>query len=763
VVLCCFAPACRRPPKTVAYDLADRLAVADRSSTPEVILFGTPAAEPHQAEGFFPWAGGAGDRYAWARREVEVALRFAGATARAAVADLAAFRGVKQQAVSVSLNGAEVARFGLGDSRQRYRVPLPASAQRAGDNRLRFVFASTASAADVDPRSSDGGQLAAAFYSLAVGAEGDERLDDLLRREAPRPFSLLETGGVPALVQMGPSVVRYAVRLPQGAELRFKPGLHPAARPAAGEASLRVTLESAERPGEERQVWARTLGSSDPAPEEIALPLASAAGSIVRLGLHVSGGSDDRFAWATWGAPRILGTAATALPGDRPMAPAENAKADPLRRSLAGTNVLLIVLDAARARQLSCYGYLRATTPEIDRIAAEGARFENAFTPAVHTLGAMSSLWTSQPPERHHSETSFSARLPADRRTLAELLSARGILAAGFVANGVAGAAFGFDRGFSVFREVFRETSAGSGAGAFREVLPAFWEANKTRRFFAYLHFREPHFPYDPPPPFDTRFGPDGPISKTARRDMAWITAVNQGRRQLSPSEVEHLVRLYDGNLAFADQEVGGIRRDLEALGLWERTVVILTADHGEALHEHGWIGHSVQLYDESIRVPLIVRLPKGPSGVRVPGLVDLLDVAPTVADVFGLLPPETSAQGFEGRSLLPLLAGAPGWPAVISRTIWDRPRYAIRDARFKLVQDAATGEEQLYDLERDPQERQDLRSLRPLVAAYYRQALQHWMARALLARRSPAEQARLSPEQCENLKALGYLDATCK
>ncbi len=389
--------------------------------------------------------------------------------------------------------------------------------------------------------------------------------------------------------------------------------------------------------------------------------------------------------------------------------------------------------------------------------------FERVYTPAVYTLAAMSSVWTSQYPDRHHSEVSFSARLPKDRLTLAELLSAQGIHTGGFVANPVAGRLFGFDRGFVDFDEVW--STLGSSGAVFRTAVPPWLAKNRDRRFFAYVHFREPHFPYDPEPPFDTMFGPDGPIPKAMRRSEPFFRDVNQGRRPFSEAEREHLVRLYDGNVAFADQVIGALRRAMEAEGLWERTVVIVAADHGEELHERGWIGHNVHLYEPSVHVPLIVRFPKGtgPSGVRVQALADLLDLAPTIADVFGVRGKGGSDRAFQGRSLLPVIAGAPGKPAVLSRTVWDRPRYALRDERFKYVYYTQTGEEWLYDLVEDPGETRDLAAREPLRTAYYRQELHAWTLQ--LARRGPArtEQAELSREQCENLKALGYIQGACR
>jgi arylsulfatase A-like enzyme len=499
------------------------------------------------------------------------------------------------------------------------------------------------------------------------------------------------------------------------------------------------------------------------APREEVVRLPGRAGEIVRIGLAVGEAAGPRFAWGRFVAPRVLGEGGADPLQPAPLAPADDARADALREKLASANVLLVLLDAARAQSFGAYGYGRPTTPEIDRIASEGVVFERVYTPAVYTLGAMSSLWTSQYPDRHHSEVSFSARLPKDRLTLAELLSAQGIHTAGFVANAVAGKGFGFDRGFVEFHEVFR--TLGSRGDVFRQALPPWLAANRDRRFFAYLHFREPHFPYDPEPPFDTMFGPEGPIPKAARRDAAFFTDVNQGRRPFGEAEREHLVRLYDGNLAFADQEVGALRKALEAEGLWDRTVVIVAADHGEELFERGWIGHNVHVYEPSVRVPLIVRFPKGtgPAGKRVAALTDLLDVAPTVADILGARGKGGSGREFQGRSLLPVIEGAPGKPAVLSRTVWDRPRYALRDERYKYVYYTQTGEEWLYDLEADPGETRDVGPSEPLLAAYYRQALHAWTLQ--LSRRGPSgsEQAELSREQCENLKALGYVQSECR
>jgi arylsulfatase A-like enzyme len=761
--------ACPRAPRELAYDLAERLPYAERWSSRTVLLFGTPAAEPQQADGFHREAAPAeGDPFLWSKGEAEVSLTWPKVAARAAVVDLAPYKGVKGQAAEVLLNGTSVSRFTLNDARYRYGFALPAAGQRAGDNRLRFVFARTASPAD-ERGNPDRRQLAAAFYSLTVGDAADPGLQDLLGRDAPRPFAVTKADGVPTVVEVGPSVVRYAVRLPASAELRFTPELHPGARAAGASASFRVTEET--RAGEEAELWSAVLGpQSAPAKDEVRVSLRGRAGDVVRIGLHVgpAGATGERFAWGLWRAPRVMGRAGTA-PTDRVRPPPSDEarrRADALRQGLGAVNVLLIVLDAGRADHFGAYGYARPTTPQIDRLAREGVVFDRVFTPAVYTLGAMSSVWTSQYPDRHHAEVSFSARLPANRLTLAELLGAQGIYTAGFVSNTVAGGLNGFDRGFAEFHEVWQE-QATSGADGMGRVVPPWLAQAHDRRFFAYVHFREPHCPYDPPPPFDTRFGADGPIPREMRGACGpgtWITEVNQGRRALSVAERDHLVRLYDGNLAFADDVVGSIRAALEKEGLLERTVVIVTADHGEALFEHGWIGHNVQLYDESAHVPLVVRFPagKGPAaGTRIAALADLLDVGPTIADLFGVMGRGGSDRQFEGRSLIFALGGTEGPPAVLSRTVWDRPRYARRDGEYKLVYDTRTGEEELYDVERDPGETRNLVAADPLRAAWSRQALHHWIA--TVARGTQGAEAppvRFTREQCENLKSMGYLGA---
>jgi arylsulfatase len=768
LALCAVFPVWSRlgRPAPVVYDLAARTAVAERVAAREVVYPGVPGYEHYFVEGFHSEgrrAPGA-TPFLWSKRECELAFDWPATIARAGVLDLAPYPGVAGgQRVELLLNGQHVAEFALNDARARYRLELPASAQVPGRNRLRLRFAAAAAPTANDPASTDDRELAAAFHALTLAQADDASLDDLLHRDAPAPVEWGQERGVPTLTMWAPGSVRFALRLPAGAELRFTPELHALARSAAGSATFRVTLESAGRP--ERELFAQRVQAGDRDVQEVALRLPGRAGDVVRLGLHAQAAPAQRFAWGVWRAPRVLGCGPAVGLRPQPWSAADAARgsAQQRRLSAARPNVIFMILDAARAQQFGTYGYERATTPHIDRLAREGVVFEHAVTPAVYTLSAMSSVWTSLYPDRHHGDLAFSSPLPDESFTLAELLSARGVTTAAFVANAMAGRAFGLHQGFGEFREIFRDL--GSDADAFMQVVPGWTLQHRDQPFFLYLHFREPHFPYDPRAPFDTAFGPDGPLAKEQRRDANLLIDVNQGRRPFSAEERAHLVRLYDGNLAFVDEQVGRLRAALEAQGVWERSVVIIAGDHGEALLEHGYIGHNTQLYEASVRVPLIVRFPRGlgPAGQRVPALVDLLDIAPTVADVFGLGDQADARRHFQGRSLLGVLAGAPGKPAVLSRTVWERPRYGLSDGRYKYIYDTRTGEEELYDTHADRGETRNLKTGEPLRAAFYRQELFEWIAaNAQGADEHAAGRAasKLTREQCENLKSLGYLGA---
>jgi arylsulfatase A-like enzyme len=284
---------------------------------------------------------------------------------------------------------------------------------------------------------------------------------------------------------------------------------------------------------------------------------------------------------------------------------------------------------------------------------------------------------------------------------------------------------------------------------------------NAGNRFFAYVHFREPHFPYDPPPPYDTLFGP-APIFPDGLQDWEAVESYNRAaaRGVEVPAEVlDRIQTLYEGNLAYVDHLVGEILAELDRLGLAERTAVVLTADHGEALFEHGFIGHNTQLYEESVRVPLMWRVP-GIAPRRVADVVELIDLAPTVLGLVGLgaLP---AVEAMQGRSLVPLLVGdrAVERPA-FSRTLWNKPRYSVRDRESKYIWDSRSGTSELYDLTRDPSEKVNVGNDRKFEAGFRRQQVLHWLREQehLRAGAPAPEEAHVPEDLGRYLGGVGYL-----
>jgi hypothetical protein len=546
----------------VAWAAADAAVIALEAPL-QLIRFGTPEGEVLQVRGFdrVPFAARQ-EPHAALRRQSELVLRWTAPVPRVALLDLDAPGGPERSA-RVQLNGHRVGRLDLRGGRRRYAVPLPAERQEPGANRLELIFADREEGAP------------ARAFAAAVGAPS--ALVDALQA-APLPFSVWAEGN--DLVQAGPSAAAWAVDAPAGARLAFSTG-----RVGGAEPAFRIDVE--EPGGGRRTAWRGGAGESavvalegDPGPRTVWLQVEAPA---------------DTPAWARWQGLRLVGgepaTKASAAPSSSPATPRD-------------ANVLVIVLDAAGARHFGCYGAERPTTPEIDRIAAEGTLFERAYTPAVFTRSAMASAWTSQLPDEHHATVSYDDKLPESIPTLAGIVSAEGIPTAAFVGNNMAGTAFGLDRGFADFRR------SSPRAEELTESVLAWLPSAPGPRFFAYIHYREPHYPFDPRPPYDTMFGPDAPLPASMKTDSRWLDSVNDGSHRPRADEIAHLVRLYHGNLRLVDHEVGRVRRRLEELGLWERTVVIVSADHGEAMYEHGFVGHNEQLFEESVRVPLIVRLP---------------------------------------------------------------------------------------------------------------------------------------------------------
>jgi len=339
-------------------------------------------------------------------------------------------------------------------------------------------------------------------------------------------------------------------------------------------------------------------------------------------------------------------------------------------------DVLLVSVDTLRADHLGCYGYPRATSPNIDQLAARGAVFERTMSTCPWTLPAHTSLLTGLFPAVHGVQED-GTRLGEEAPTLAEGLRRMGYRTLGVVSHVYVASSFGLGRGFETFDDSLIE--GGTRNPIASEVVDRFLEhldrLEPEDAFFGFLHFFDPHWDYTPPPPFDRRF-----------TDPAYAGPVN-GRypavlEASSGADLEHAIALYDGEIAYLDREIGRLLGGLAERGRLEDIVVVLTADHGEEFREHGQMGHGNTLYEEQLHVPLIIAgHPAFPAGTRRGDLASLVDVAPTLLEIAGAAPDE----GTSGRSLLHPIE-LPGPPRVAESIQFGRDMRALRIGDAKLA-----------------------------------------------------------------------------
>ncbi len=433
-------------------------------------------------------------------------------------------------------------------------------------------------------------------------------------------------------------------------------------------------------------------------------------------------------------------------------------------------DIILIQVDTLRADHLGAYGYARATSPNLDRFAATGVRFDHAFATWPETSQSIAGMLTSSYSDRTGIRQIRSA-LPLQALTLAEVLDCAGYATAGLVANGNVGREFQFDQGFDEYFEFWRARRGATGGqrgsdiaekvgGAAIEWLRARSEQRRSdgdgdeadAPFFLWTLFIDPHGPYEPPAPFDRMFDGDS-LSQTDAREID--EKATQPYQWLGHGRVRDYVTAYDGEIAYWDSWFGRLIEAIDASPRAANTLVLFTADHGEALGEYGlYFQHGTSAQRAQSHVPLIVRAPSlAPRVVAVP--VSLVDLAPTVLDLAGLRVPPA----FEGQSLAPLARGEGTGRPVVTES---KHELAITEAGWRLLIDSQHSRIGLYAYRTDPGEIENLVTRHPDVAARLEATTTEWASQH---RASPTRQIAdlqrdpVSPATLEQLKQLGYLD----
>lgn len=422
------------------------------------------------------------------------------------------------------------------------------------------------------------------------------------------------------------------------------------------------------------------------------------------------------------------------------------------------TNVLLIVIDTLRADHVGVYGARRDTTPSLDRLAREGIRFDRAYATAPWTVPSIASILTGLYPSSHGAQGPRHS-LAHEIDTVAEILRDRGFATTAIISHLIMAGTRHFDQGFETFDS--EEARLGdeyvSTAGVTARAIAAIEGfAAADRPFFLFVHYFDPHYRY--------MSHPEVPFAAESEGRVRGGQAIWELRRMdppLTAAEVDFLRDLYDEEIYHTDAGIGRLLSAMDDLGLTDDTIVIVTADHGEEFLERGWLGHTRTLYEELIRVPLIMRFPGHPPSV-VDQPVSLVSIVPTTLDLLGL---DLALFRFDGRSLLPQLGGNAG-PGELVRAEVDYKekvnaakvafKKAILDGRWKLIRDDTSGDIELYDLEADPGETNNIATSR---ADIVRQLMVRLDQESGSARAGDGAVMRtLSPGEIEQLRILGYL-----
>lgn len=416
----------------------------------------------------------------------------------------------------------------------------------------------------------------------------------------------------------------------------------------------------------------------------------------------------------------------------------------------------MIVIDTLRADHVGSFGAKRPTTPELDRLADQGVRYERAYATAPWTAPSIASILTGLYPSTTRTE-SVDQYLAEDVVTVAERLRDHDYETAAVVSHLMLMGARGFGQGFEHYEmaigghdEISTEDVTRRGIARLETL------AQSDAPYFLFLHYFDPHYTYLDHPEVD--YAPASAGRLAGNEPIRELRTLNPPLRAV---EIDFLERLYDEEVRHTDAGIGRVLAAMERLGLDRDTAVIVTADHGEEFMERGWLGHTRTLHEELIRVPLLIRAP-GLEPHVVADPVSLVSIAPTLLELLGVA---SDPAAFERASLLRDATGAASEPLFaevdFKPMFWAEKRAfqaAVIDGRFKLIRDRRTGRQRLYDLVADPLERSDILLAQKVEARRLVSLLETHLDRRKPLSITPRNQT-LSPDDVARLEALGYVE----
>jgi arylsulfatase A-like enzyme len=421
-------------------------------------------------------------------------------------------------------------------------------------------------------------------------------------------------------------------------------------------------------------------------------------------------------------------------------------------------NLLLISVDTLRADRLGCYAYDRGTSPNLDRLASQGALFLQATAPSPWTLPSHASMFTGLAPRRH-AAIGLRSKLSADVTTLAESLLEQKFQTLAIVSSTIL-KTNGLERGFQSLDLV--DTGGPHPSAVTESCIAKLKEIDTSERFFLLAHYIDPHTDYASLEPFRSKFveAYDGPATGVGQQLYRAIS----GDIELSPQDVKHLSNLYDGGVAQVDDQIEKLFAYMRSAGLWETTLVLVTSDHGEEFLDHGGLMHGFNHHEEMIRVPLIIRGTGIPAGSVSSVPVSLMDIVPTCLKGLGL-PGRLNLDGQSLQDLWQTQGSSLGERNFYYEADWDPPLSgrptlskgwdrAIRVGDFKLHLNMKSGEQKLYNLLDDPLEATNLSAEKPKIASAMESELRRYLEHGPELNDSNPE---LDADQLEALRKLGY------
>lgn len=436
--------------------------------------------------------------------------------------------------------------------------------------------------------------------------------------------------------------------------------------------------------------------------------------------------------------------------------------------------IILISVDTLRADHLGSYGYSQNTSPKIDLLASDGVTFLDTYAASPWTLPSHVSLLTSLH-SVHHQVYYDDESMDPSLITLADVLRERNFYCAAFTGGGFVSSVYGFSKGFDSYSDdagsVFRQDSAEH----LFSMVSRWLESHKDKSFFLFLHTYQPHNPYACPYPYKTMFLEEG--AQWRHLDLTSFLGGKPGIfRELTEDQRRNVIGLYDGEIRYTDEKlIGPLIERLKEIGIYDQTLIVFTSDHGEEFYDHGGWGHGHSLYNESLKVPLVIKFPGSlHRGQRISSFVSLVDVFPTILEEIGA---DVEGLEIDGRSLLSLIRGKEKgereFLADIAPNILDShipQRIAMNKGEVKLILNKRFTREDLeffddvppsldpveiYDLSQDPSEQNNIASHRAELANQIIERINQIYREA---KKRNTKKLEIDEELRKQLKALGYI-----